>query len=77
MRVLQLEREAALHTFKDSLGGVGMPVDFALPEHVSLHGLCLSLSQETPFCAEELHGVGKYREIKFKLLRVGMAVMKN
>lgn len=54
-----------------------MPVAFALPEHVSLHGFCLSLSQETPFCAEELRGVGKYREIKFKLLRVGMAVMKN
>lgn len=48
VHVLQLEREAALHTFKDSLGGVGMPVNFALPEHVSLHGLCLSLSQEAP-----------------------------
>lgn len=77
MRVLQLEREAALHTFKDSLDGIGMPINFALPEHVSLHGLCLSLSQETPFCAEELRGVGKYSEIKFNLLRVGMAVMKN
>lgn len=60
LHVLQLEREAVLHTSKYSLSGVDVLFHVAFPELERLPGLCLSSSQETPIHAEELHGVGKY-----------------
>lgn len=44
---------------------------------VSLHILCLGLSQETPISVGEFWGVTKDLEVKFSLLRIGTKGMKN
>lgn len=63
--------------FRGSSIGLAKLLPFAFPKLMSLHIPCLSLSQETPIRVEQLQEVGKYRGIKFTLLRTGLAVMEN